>query len=213
MSRTRHRFAGQIAGVGSSSGVRVVVGHWPRSPLGPFTDVMLAEPDGTRVLLAPDPDVADFVALTYRFDRVVIGPVTAQVSGGAWHVEGPELSLHLDVGRRTPLGRLLRLVPRPLATAPWWSSLTDPVARVVLRGVRTRGSAGHGRREFYGATDLHAVTGLRGRWRGQELGTLAPVTPEPGFGFGSTPARPSVTAVTTTVEVPAASGRVPDSGA
>ncbi|ROR91265.1 hypothetical protein [Nocardioides aurantiacus] len=200
--RTRHRFAGQIAGVGSSSGVRVVVGHWPCSPLGPFADVMVAEADGTRVLLAPDPAVADFVALTYRFDRVVIGPVAVQVSGGAWRVEGPELSLQLDLGRRTPLGRLLRLVPRRLATAPWWSGLTDPVARVALRGVRTRGSAGHGRREFYGATDLHAVTGLVGRWRGHELGTLAPVAPEPGFGFGSTPERPSVTAVTTTVEVP-----------
>ena len=32
----------------------------------------------------------------------------------------------------------------------------DPVARVVMRGVRTRGSAGHGRREWYGATDHHA---------------------------------------------------------
>lgn len=209
----RHRFSGHIAGVGSTSGVRVVVGHWPQSPLGSFTDVMVAEADGTRVLLAPDPDVADFVARTYDFDRVVIGPVTATVSAEHWHVEGPELVLDLELGRRTPLGRLLRLVPRRLATAPWWSGVTDPVARVVLRGVRTRGSAGHGRREFYGASDLHAVVAVRGRWRGDDLGTLAPVTPEPGFGFGSTPERPSVTAVTTTVEVPAGSGGVPDSGA
>lgn len=200
--RTRHRFAGHIAGVGSTSGVRVVVGHWPVSPLGAFTDVMVAEADGTRVLLAPDARVADFVARTYDFDRVVVGPVTAQVDDRGWHVEGPELSLRLDVGRRTALGRLLRLVPRRLATAPGWSALTDPVARVVLRGVRTRGSAGNGRREFYGATDLHAVVGLDGSWRGTALGGLAPVAPEPGFGFGSTPERPSVTAVTTTVEVP-----------
>ena len=202
MRRTRHRFAGQIAGVGSTSGVRVVVGHWPASPLGSFTDVMVAEPDGTRVLLAPDAEVADFVARTYSFDRVVIAPVTAVVDGRRWQVEGPELVLRLELGRRTPLGRLLRLVPRRIATAPWWSGLTDPVARVVLRGVRTRGSAGHGRREFYGATDLHAVVGLGGSWRGADLGGLAPVAPEPGFGFGSTPERPSVTAVTTTVEVP-----------
>lgn len=199
---SRHRFAGHIAGVGSTSGVRVVVGHWPQSPLGPFTDVMVAEADGTRVLLAPDAEVADFVARTYRFDRVVVGPVWAEVTEGRWQVEGPELSLTLHLGRRTPLGRLLRLVPSRLATAPWWSGLTDPVARVALRGVRTRGSAGCGRREFYGATDLHAVVGLRGRWRGGDLGALAPVAPEPRFGFGSTPEQPSVTAVTTTVEVP-----------
>jgi hypothetical protein len=127
----RHRFSGHIAGVGSTSGVRVVVGHWPRSPLGSFTDAMVAEADGTRVLLAPDPDVADFVARTYDFDRVVIGPVTATVSGERWHVEGPELVLDLGLGRRTPLGRLLRLVPRRLAAAPWWSGVTDPVARAT----------------------------------------------------------------------------------
>ena len=73
----RQRFTGQIAGVGSTSGVRIVVGRWAESPLGSFADVMLAEPDGTRVLLAPSQEVADFVATTYRFDRVEIGPVSA----------------------------------------------------------------------------------------------------------------------------------------
>ncbi len=69
----------------------------------------------------------------------------------------------------------------------------------MLRGVRTRGSAGSGRREFYGATDLHLVTAVRGTWRGASLGDLAPVAPEPRFGFGSTPQRPSVTDLVTTV--------------
>ena len=88
LSRGRHRFHGEIAGVGSSSGVRVVVGHWRESPLGTFADVMLSEPDGTRVLLAPEDAVADFVSTTYRFDRVEIGPVDvaikqASISGRA----------------------------------------------------------------------------------------------------------------------------------
>jgi hypothetical protein len=77
--------------------------------------------------------------------------------------------------------------------------VTDPVARALLRGVRTRGSAGHGRREVYGATDHHAVADLSGTWRGADLGTLARVSPDPGFGFASTPARPSVTTLVTTV--------------
>ena len=198
----RDRFSGRIAGVGSSAGVRVVVGHWEDSPLGGFTDAMVAEPDGTRVLLAPTQEVADFVATTYRFDRVVIGPVTASVTGAAWEVTAPDLRLEVRVGRRTALGWVLRLVPRRVATAPAWTAVTDPVARVVLRGVRTRGSAAHGRREFYGATDHHRVRSARGSWRGTDLGSLAPVAPEPGFGFGSTPQRPSVTTLTSTVEVP-----------
>ncbi len=93
-------------------------------------------------------------------------------------------------------------MPEAVATAPAWCALTDPVARVVLRGVRTRGSAGHGRREWYGATDHHAVTSLRGWLEGHDLGTVAPVEPAPDFGFSSTPRRPSVTSVVTTVEVP-----------
>lgn len=205
MSRpvTRDRFRGHIAGAGSTSGVRVVVGHWDQSPLGRFTDVMLAEADGTRHLLAPSHEVADYVASTYTFDQVTIGPVAARATATGWDVEAPGLTLRLTVGSRTALGRLLRLVPRRLAEAPGWTRVTDPVARRVLRGVRTRGSAGGGRREYYGATDLRRVTSLEGRWSGQDLGALAPVSPEPDFGFGSTPERPSVTTVVTTVELPA----------
>ncbi len=197
----RHAFRGRIAGVGSTSGVRVVVGRWPESPLGTFADVMLAEPDGTRWLLAPSEVVAEFVSTTYSFDRVEIGPVGVDVAGSAWQVAAPGLELALDVGGRTALGVLLRAVPRRVATAPAWARLTDPVARTVLRGVRTRGTAGNERREYYGATDLHRVTGLSGTWQGRPLGTLAPVSPEPGFGFGSTPRRPSVTTLVTTVDV------------
>jgi hypothetical protein len=197
----RHRFGGAIAGVGATSGVRIVVGRWDESPMGCFADVMLAEPDGTRVLLAPDEEVAGFVSTTYRFDRVEIGPVSVAVADGSWTVAAPGLELTFRVGRRSVLGWVLSLVPRRLATAPVWARLTDPVARVVLRGVRTRGTAGNGRREYYGATDLHRVTGLRGTWQGTPLGQLAPVSPEPGFGFGSTPQRPSVTSIVTTVDV------------
>jgi hypothetical protein len=201
----RHRFTGAIAGVGSRSGVRVVVGSWQTSPLGAFADVMLAEPDGTRVLLAPDDAVAEFVSSTYSFDRVEIGPVSVQteVSAGdvAWHVRAPGLALEFRAGRRAPLGWLLRLVPHRLATSPAWARVTDPVARLVLRGVRTRGTAGAGRREYYGATDLHRVRDLHGSWQGTDLGELAPVQPEPRFGFGSTPEAPSVTSVVTTIDV------------
>jgi len=200
LSRGRHRFHGAIAGVGSSSGVRIVVGRWRQSPLGAFADVMLAEPDGTRVLLAPDEDVAEFVSTTYRFDRVEIGPVeVSETDGHSWRVVAPGLEITIGTGRRLPLGWLLRLVPRRVATAPLWARLTDPVARVVLRGVRTRGSAGNERLEYYGATDLHRITEVAGSWQGTDLGVLAPVSPEPRFGFGSTPRRPSVTSIVTTI--------------
>ena len=192
----RQRFSGHIAGVGSESGVRVVVGRWASSPWGAFADVMVETAGGHRVLLAPDARVRDFVSETYRFDETRIEPV--HVDG--WHVVTPSLTLDLTVGRRTALGVLLRAVPARVATAPAWCALTDAVARVVMDGVRTRGTAGNGRREWYGATDQRHVTAMEGVFDGTPLGALRDVDPPCRFGFSSTPRRPSVTTVVTTVE-------------
>lgn len=193
------RFHGQIAGVGSTSGVRVVVGSWARTPMGSFGDAMVETADGHRVLLAPTAEVAAFIEATYAFDEVRLEPIGVTSGPTGWTVTSPSLTLDLRVGGRRPLGRLLRLVPRRVAASPVWATLVDPVARVVLRGVRTRGTALEGRREFYGATDLHAVTDLRGAFDDVPLGALAPVDPPCRFGFSSTPPAPSVTAVVTTV--------------
>lgn len=196
----RSQFRGEIIGVGSSSGVRVVVGHWRSSPLGSFADVMVETPSGERILLAPSREVADFVAATYAFDTVRIEDVSVAEMGERWSVRSPSLALDVEVGGRTFFGWLLRLVPRRIAESPAWCSLTDPIARVVLRGVRTRGTAGGDRREWYGATDNHALRAASGTFDGVALGALRPVEPPPRFGFSSTPTRPSVTQVVTTVE-------------
>jgi hypothetical protein len=101
----------------------------------------------------------------------------------------------------------LGAAPRGLATAPTWISAIDVVARRVLPGVRTRGSAGQGRREYYAALDQHALTGARISWEGADQGGLAPVDPPVRFGFGSTPRTPSlVRVVTLVVEAPQPAG-------
>lgn len=175
--------------------MRVVVGRWDTSPYGAFADAMVETAAGHRVLVAPSQEVADFVAATYSFDEVRIEPVTID----GWRFTSPSLAVEVETGARTALGRALRLVPARVAESPAWCTLTDPVARVVMRGVRTRGSAGGGRREYYGATDNHALVAARGSFDGVDLGALAPVEPPPRFGFSSTPRRPSVTTVVTTV--------------
>ena len=197
----RQRFDGAIAGVGSTSGVRVVVGRWDRSPWGRFADVMVETAAGHRVLLAPTPTVTEFVSATYRFDELRQEPVEVRSQPGAWSVVTPSLTLELTTAGRTPLGRLLALVPPPVARSPLWCSVTDPVARVALRGVRTRGGVSEGRRSYYGALDVIAVTGLQGTFDGADLGSLADVSPPCTFGFSSVPRTPSVTRVVTTVVV------------
>lgn len=201
MRRVHDRFTGRILGAGTTSRLRLVVGRWDDSPWGPFADVMVATTTGRRLLLAPDERVAAYVAATYSFDEVVITPVEV-VGEGRWRLSAGPLEVEIETGARTGLGRLLRLAPGPLARSRIGASLADPIARVVMRGVRTRGSAGAGRVEHYGAADEHAVTALRGTWEGTDLGALAPVDPPPDFGFSSTPSTPSLVSVTTTVTRP-----------
>jgi hypothetical protein len=202
----RDRFDGRIAGVGTTSGLRAVVGHWADGPWGAFADVMVETAEGHRVLLAPDDRVAEFVAATYSFDETRIESVAVTETADRWQVETPSVSLAFTLGSRTLLGRLLRVVPPALATSPAWCAVIDPFARVLMRGVRTRGSAGHGRREWYGATDVRRITDATGSWEGADLGRLASVDPPCRFGFSSTPRRPSVTRVVTTVEWPEQAG-------
>lgn len=187
--------------MGTASGYRLVVGHWPVSPFGPMADVMTEAPDGCRTLFAPTPEVAEFLAATYVFDEVRVVPVEVVVDGRRWRVVAGPLRLSFRVGGRGPLGLLLRAVPARLAAAPRWVGLLDLPARTVLRGVRTRGMARTGRREWYGARDLHSVEEVHGSWDGHDLGGVAPVDPPVRFGFGSVPRRPSLVRVTTTVMV------------
>jgi hypothetical protein len=202
------RFEGWIAGVGTTGGLRAVVGHWPSSPLGSFTDVMVERPDGRRILLAPVARVAAFVGATYTFDETRLGPVTHTAGIGEHHVTSADIDLTLRVGTRSPLGWLLRAVPGRLATAPAWITAIDAVARRVLPGVRTVGTAGGGRREYYGARDLHRVTDARVRWEGVDQGVLAPVAPPVRFGFGSTPRTPSLVRITTLIRHTSAAPRL-----
>lgn len=186
------RFDGHIVGLGTASGTRVVVGLWDRSPYGRFADAMVERPDGHRVLLAPDERVADLVSTTYSFDDVRIVPV----SPAGWGIDAGPLSARWTPGTRAPIGWLLQVVPAPLAHRETWARLCDPIARRVMPGVRTHGSAGGGRTEWYAAADAWGVESATITWDGEDLGPLAPVDPPVRFGFGSAPRTPTLTRVT-----------------
>ena len=96
---------------------------------------------------------------------------------------------------------LLRVVPRSMATAPAWSTLVNPLVKAMLPGVRTRGSAGAGRKEWYGAWDHHRLESVAASWQGTDLGAMTDVFPPVRFGFGSAPRQPCVVRLTTTVQL------------
>jgi len=192
------RFDGEIFGFGTATGVRIVIGRWTASPFGPFADAMLEQPDGRRHLIAPTETVAELVGRVYGFDEITVTEVTATRSPGRLEFEGGPLRAEVSIGDRDALGWALRCVPAPVATSAVWARLIDPLARLALPGVRTSGRTSGGR-ETYGATDRHRLTAVAATWHGIDLGSLADVDPPVRFGFSSTPKRPSVVAVSTTI--------------
>jgi hypothetical protein len=193
----RFEMEGLIGAAGFASGDRVVVGHWARSPIGPTSDVMWAEPDGRRVLYAPDERVAAFVTAIYRFDEVVVGDLRVDAAAGL-RVGVADRELHLRPGRAHRLpGRW-----RP----PWVTRWVEgPAARIAM-GVRTYGVSPSGVREWYRADSWAPLTDATANVDGRDLGAMADVSPPCRFGFSEAPKRPSLTVVRPLLEDP--SGRL-----
>ncbi len=198
---TINAFTGHIAGVGTTSGTRLVLGLWDDTPLGPFADAMIETADGHRVLVAPRRDVADFIAATYSFDEVVLASVRV-TQGDRWQLTSNDLNVTFTPGRQMWMSPLLRAVPPPVRRTPTWARICSPIAARLMPGVQTYGSAGSGRDEWYAARHVRAIDTASVRWRGEDLGALAPLTPPVRFGFASAPARPSLTALTSYVREP-----------
>jgi hypothetical protein len=198
--RKREQFTGWIAGLGTDSGYRVVIGHWRTSPYGAVTDVMVEDPAGHCTLYAPTPQLAEFLSAAYGFHDVQIATCSARRSGPCWTVQAGPLQLSFTIGRRNLLGWLLWAAPAALARTPWWVGLMDLPARWLLPGVRTRGRTRDGRRQWYGAQDLHPIIAADAALCGRDLGGLRAVQPPVDFGFGSVPGRPSLIHLTTMIE-------------
>ncbi|SDI14666.1 hypothetical protein SAMN04488693_106158 [Arthrobacter subterraneus] len=205
MSAETEQFVGHIASLGTTSGVRIVIGMWAESPLGAFTDVMVQSREGTRTLLAPTSEVADYVAGTYSFDIVRTVPLTVSLGEDSLSLDAGPLVVRAELGGSTAVGRLLGLVPRAVGTHPRWLSAINPVAKILMPGVRTAGATKDGRRQFYGVTGARTITSATASWAGDSLGVLTSVRPRVRFGFSSVPKKPQVVDVTTTVLPPAAS--------
>ncbi|MGB9012430.1 MAG: hypothetical protein WCB95_06165 [Aeromicrobium sp.] len=196
---TVHSFTGHIAGIGTRSGTRLVLGMWDRTPMGAFADAMIEDADGHRTLVAPREDIADFIATTYSFDEIVIAPVAIAQGHDRWTMTSTNLEITFVPGRRLWMSPLLHAVPPPVRRAATWARLINPVAARLMPGVQTFGSAGSGRTEWYAARAVRGIDSATAQWSGEDLGALASLTPPVRLGFASAPARPSLTALTSYV--------------
>lgn len=172
---------GSITSVGFASGHRFVIGDWQRSPIGPFTDVMWAQPDGHRVLLG-EASAAQYVNSVYPFDEVREQTITAGRDGRRYTVRTVGLELHIKFG----LARL-SLPPRPR----WLTATVENWCARKLLGVRTYGSSPTGVVEWYRTRTARRVVAATAILNGTDLGVLAPLVRPLDFGFTDPPRQPS----------------------
>ncbi len=187
------RIRGSISSAGFAGGNRFVVGHWERSPIGPFGDVMWGTPDGQRILLAGNQKVADFVTSIYNFDDVRIGDLQTESDGRVTTVEGLGLNLHLSGGiaRVIPFSRPLsftRFVERPLAK--------------FLMGVETFGTSSRGVSEWYQAKQWRWVKSGTAVLDGNNLGGLSNFSQPIEVGFSEPPTKPAIVSLQVAIRFP-----------
>jgi hypothetical protein len=172
------------------------VGTWASSPVGRLDDLMWAEPDGRRWLVASTPAATGYVAGVYGFDEVVVTPLHVDLRGRFLHLRAPDIGLELHLtGSRVALGLP---GPRPAWFTRW---VEGPIARRVL-GVNTYGVSPNGVREWYRAVSVRRIVAGWASIDGVDLGRLGPIDPPAGFGFSEPPRFPSMVAVHPLLEHP-----------
>lgn len=194
-------FDGHILGASFASGDRFVAGRWFASPFGAFADLMWCRPDGTRLLIAPRPEVRDFVARHYAFEELILDDVRVERTGAkVVEVRAGTVTLRFDIGPRGIESRLLGLRPPWLRTMPAWIAIEDSVLRPIVSSrfaagdVRARGTTRSGARECYGIHDFRPAQ-VSATLEGIDLGSVA-ACPPAGFGFSEFPSRPALVRVT-----------------
>ena len=96
-------FTGRITSTGFSTGDRIVIGDWSESPLGSFTNVMWAKPDGSRVLLSPSERHAEYVSELYNFEDVEVTEISVERGKREVSIEGGGLFVRIVWGAQLPI--------------------------------------------------------------------------------------------------------------
>ena len=152
---------------------RLVIGHWPTSPFGPFADAMVEHADGHRVLHRAEPTrwPPTSAASTSSTSVVVTdGRRPTARAGAAALPRRPARSPTSTIGRRDAprlgaAGRAARGRHEPdLGDA---SSTRSPAPSCAACAPAARRPGGE---EFYGATDRHRVVAVVATWDGADLG-------------------------------------------
>ena len=184
-------FVGRITSTGFSSGDRIVIGDWRESPIGSFTNIMWARPDGTRILLSPSDEHAKYVSELYNFESVEITDIMVERTRRGISIQAGGLSVDISWGIALPIP-----IWRPL----WFISSIEAFFARLIFGTKTDGRTKNNRREWYSIRSISKVLNAEASFHGQELGGSESFTTNACFGFSEPPSMPASVSLKSYIE-------------
>lgn len=175
-------FKGRITSSAFESGDRIVVGAWNDSIFGEFTDIMWAKKDGTRVLIAPTQEIADYVTAMYSFDDVILEEVTTSLTERSIKVNcnTMELEFSWNRGFSIPFKRSLLFI-----------QTVELFFARMLFSTRTFGITNDNRKEWYAIDRVSHIKSATAKINGKNTGKFKSMTEPCKFGFSEAPKKPS----------------------
>jgi hypothetical protein len=185
-------FEGRITSCGFSSGDRIVIGTWINTPFGSFSDIMWAKPDGTKVLIAPNQKIANYISSLYDFDIIKIEELDIESDENMMKIETKDLNCHFEWSR----GVSFLIKKRPL----WFVASIEYFFGWLIFGTKTYGKTKNGKKEWYAVDRLSRLTLADVEFNGKNLGEQTKFHPKANFGFSDPPKMPCSALVRSHIE-------------
>lgn len=168
----------------------MVIGDWHNSPLGEFTNVMLAKSDGTRILFAPSKEHAEYVSSLYSFEDVRVIPINVERGIEKIRVKTDELVVNMEWKRGITL---------PFNRPKWFIARIENLFAGILFGTKTYGKTNNGRKEWYCVKGISKILCATAELGGESLGEMSDFQINACFGFSEPPRKPSSILVTSMI--------------
>lgn len=168
----------------------MVIGDWHNSPFGEFTNVMLAKPDGTRILFAPSKEHADYVSSLYSFEEVRVIPINVERGTNKIKVEADDLVVNMEW-----IGGIILPFPRPR----WFIAKIENLFAGFIFGTKTYGITNNGRKEWYCVKKISKIRCATAELGEENLGEMSDFQINACFGFSEPPRKPSSIRVTSMI--------------
>ncbi|MDC0851570.1 hypothetical protein OAQ40_00745 [Euryarchaeota archaeon] len=176
-------FEGRITSCGFSSGDRLVIGSWKKSPFGIFADIMWAKSDGTKVLIAPNKEIGNYISSMYNFDIIKIEEIKLEETQNMIKLETEDINCYFEWNKGIPF----IIKKRPL----WFVASIEYFFGWLMFRTKTHGKTKDGKEEWYVVDRLSKLTLAKAFIGDKNLGEFTDFYPKANFGFSDPPKMPS----------------------